>query len=398
MDQMTDDFIALLEGNQGLPGRYFTDEAILQVERQKIFADSWMCIGLSADAPSKGDLVPMTVLGYPVLIARDGLMLRAFHNVCSHRGSTLLGEPTHGRRRIVCPYHSWTYKLDGDLVATPHAGGADTHVCEQFIEKRLSLRSVRTAEWAGHIFVNFSGTAPAFTDWIRPVAERFINIEWADLRRDAACALNLEVAANWKIIVENCVESYHLPWVHRALNAVNPMRQHYQILGGHSYLGQGGTAYQAERISGAVLPRLKGILDYSRYEALAVLPNLILGPLPDMAFSIVILPEAAERTRERVEFFFGGDEALLERFASARRSGANFVASVNTEDVKIVEAVQRGRHSPAFNGGQLSQTQEATSLQFQKIVAAQIWAGKVKKRPEDIVTLAVRDIRHPAAA
>jgi choline monooxygenase len=257
---------------------------------------------------------------------------------------------------------------------------------------------VRTAEWAGHIFVNFSGTAPAFTDWIRPVAERFINIEWADLRRDAACALNLEVAANWKIIVENFVESYHLPWVHRALNAVNPMRQHYQILGGHSYLGQGGTAYQAERISGAVLPRLKGILDYSRYEALAVLPNLILGPLPDMAFSIVILPEAAERTRERVEFFFGGDEALLERFASARRSGANFVASVNTEDVKIVEAVQRGRHSPAFNGGQFSQTQEATSLQFQKIVAAQIWAGKVKKRPEDIVTLAVRDIRHPAAA
>jgi choline monooxygenase len=397
MDNMKEDFAALLERDQGLPGRYFTDEAFHQLERQKIFENSWMCIGLSADAPAKGDLVPLTVFDYPLLIVRDGAMLRVFHNICSHRGSTLAATPAHGRLRIVCPYHSWTYKLDGDLVATPHVGGADQHICAKFNEKQLGLRSIRTAEWAGHIFVNISGAAPAFAEWIRPVAERFGSIDWSALRRDSAFARNLEVAANWKLIVENFVESYHLPWVHKALNAVNPMTLHYQILGGHSYLGQGGTDYRPERIAGAVLPRNSGMADPSRYEALAVFPNLIFSALADMAFSIIVLPESAQRTRERIEFFFFGDEALSEKFAAARRKAAEFVTDVNAEDIGIVESVQRGRRSPAFTGGQFAQAQEATSLQFQKIVAARLLSDPTR-RPEEIATLAVRDIHHSAVA
>jgi len=397
MDQMTADFTALLERDQGLPGRYFTDETIFQLERQRIFEDSWMCVGLSADAPLKGDLAPVYAFGHPLLMAHDGTTLRVFHNVCSHRGSILVEAPVHGRARIVCPYHSWTYKLGGELVSTPHVGGPDLHTCARVATERLGLTAVPSAQWAGHIFVNLSGKAPAFADWIRPVAERFGNIQWADLRRDAALARDLTAAANWKIIVENFVESYHLPWVHKTLNAVNPMQRHYQILGGHSYLGQGGTGYEAERIVGSALPRITGISDPSRYEALAVFPNLILGPLADMTFSIVILPESAERTRERIEFFFVGEESLDERFAAARHTSAEFIANVNTEDLGIIEAVQRGRHSRAFTGGQFSQAQEATSLQFQKIVAAQILSGG-KRRPEDIVSLAVRDIGHPAAA
>jgi choline monooxygenase len=297
----------------------------------------------------------------------------------------------------VCPYHSWTYKLDGELVSTPHVGGADQHTCAQIDPKHLGLRTVRSFEWAGHVFVNLSGTAPPFPEWIRPVAERFARIEWADLRRDAALARQLDVAANWKIIVENFVESYHVPWVHKALNAVNPMSLHYQILGGHSYLGQGGTGYQAERVAGTALPLMKGISDSSQYEALAVFPNLIISPLPDITFSIVLLPESAQCTRERVEFFYVGDEALLDRYSAGRRTGADFITSVNAEDVKIVEAVQRGRHSPAFTGGQFAAAQEATSLQFQKMVAARILAAGLQG-PEQIVSLATHDIAHPATA
>jgi len=397
MDEFTDDFAALLERDQGLPGRYFTDEKILQIERQTIFENSWMCIALSADVPGQGDLIPATIFSQPLLIVRDGTTLQVFHNVCSHRGAVLVETPARGRPRIVCPYHSWTYKLDGQLVSTPHVGGANQHVCQQFDPKRLGLRPIRTVEWAGHIFVNLSGTAPSFAEWIRPVADRLGDIPWQDLRRDTALALDLRVAANWKIIVENFVESYHLPWVHKALNAVNPMARHYQILGGHSYLGQGGTAYESERINSAILPRMNGILNSSRYEALVVFPNLILAPLADMTFSIVILPESAERTRERVEFFFVGEEALLERFSSERRRTAEFTTRVNAEDVKIVETVQRGRHSRAFTGGQFAQAQEATSLQFQKIVAAHILACGTR-RPDEIVTLATRDIEHPVSA
>jgi choline monooxygenase len=396
-DHVTEDFTALLERDRGLPGRYFTNAAIFQLERRALFESSWMCIGLSTDVPTKGDLFPVTVFGQPLLMLRDGATLRVVHNVCSHRGAMLVEAPTHGGLRIVCPYHSWAYKLDGELVSTPHVGGADQHTCEQLDRTRLGLRAVRSFEWAGHVFVNLSGTAPPFAEWIRPVAERFGRIEWADLRRDALLARQLDVAANWKIIVENFVESYHVPWVHKALNAVNPMSLHYQILGGHSYLGQGGTGYQPEQVAGIALPFMKGISGSSRYEALAVFPNLILSPLPDITFSIVLLPESAERTRERVEFFYVGDEALQDRYSAGRRRGAEFITSVNAEDVKIVETVQRGRHSPAFSGGQFADAQEATSLQFQKMVAARILAAGMRL-PEEIVPLPTRDIAHPAIA
>ena len=393
MQETTQDFAALIEREQGLPGRHFTAEAVFQLECRAIFEKSWFCIGLSADVPAKGDLSPVTVFGQPLLMVRDGTTVRVFHNVCSHRGALLVKTPMHGGPRIVCPYHSWAYKLDGALVATPHVGGAGRHTCPSIDSRGLGLRSVPVAEWAGHVFVNLSGTAPPFEQWIRPVEERFGDIRWNDLRRDPALALSLEVAANWKIICENFVESYHLPPIHAALNAANPMEQHYQILGGHSYVGQGGTGYQPDQVAGAGLPRMVGLADASKYEALVIFPNLILAPLPDMTFSIVMLPDSAERTRERLEFQFVGDAALEERFRPLREKGALFVTTVNAEDVEIVEAVQRGRRSPAFVGGQFAPAQEATSLQFQKMVAARVLALD-PGRPEDIVSLATRDILH----
>ena len=394
MGEMKDELAALLQTDQGLPGRYFTDPAIFALERQAVFESSWLCIGLSADAPNRGDLFPVTVFGQPLLMVRDRDVLRVVHNVCSHRGALLVDAPTHCGPRIVCPYHSWAYKLDGELVSTPHVGGADRHACAGLDPGRLGLRTVRCSEWAGFVFVNLSGTAPPFDEWIRPVAERFGAIRWADLRRDSALGRELDVAANWKIIVENFVESYHVPWVHKSLNTVNPMSSHYQILGGHSYLGQGGTDYQGDRVSGTSLPLMQGVADYSRYEALAIFPNLILSPLPDVTFSILLLPDSAEYTRERVEFFYVGEEALQDTHEAARRAGAEFIVSVNAEDVRIVESVQQGRNSPAFTGGQFAAAQEATSLQFQKMVAARLLTAG-KGRFEEIVPLPTRDISHP---
>jgi choline monooxygenase len=397
MEDFADELSALLQRDQGLPGKYFTDESVFHRERAAVFENSWMCIGISADAPARGDLVPVSALGHPLLMVRDGSTLRVFHNVCSHRGALLVETPTHGRPRIVCPYHSWAYKLDGQLVSTPHAGGANQHSCPQIDPQNLGLRPVRSVEWAGHVLINLSGTAPPFEEWIRPVEERFGTIPWQELRRDPALALDLQVAANWKVLVENFVESYHLPWVHKALNGVNPMDRHYQILGGQSYLGQGGKAYEGDRVTGGTLPRMTGLVDTSKYEALAIFPNLILAPLADMMFSIVLLPESATRTRERVEFFFVGEAALEAKHLPERRRSAEFITSVNAEDVKIVETVQRGRHSVAFTGGQFAPAQEATSLQFQKIVASHLLAGNTR-RPQDIVALPTRDIEHAEGA
>jgi choline monooxygenase len=387
--------IALIEKDQGLAGPYFTDEAFFKIEREAVFSNNWMCIGLSADVPNRGDMFAVTALNYPLLVVRDADSLRVFHNVCSHRGAVLLPKGKRSGPRIVCPYHTWTYKLDGELVSTPHIGGAGQHACDGFERGNLGLRQVPSAEWAGHVFVNLSGTAPPFAEWIKPTDERFRSVAWSELRRDPYLAAEADVTANWKIICENFVESYHLPAVHRVLQSVNPMEKHYQILGGHSYLGQGGTAYEGDQMADSMLPLLKGMRT-TRYDSLNIFPNLILAPLADMTFSIIVSPQSAERTHERIEFFFAGDAALGDVYKEARCKAAGFISAVNAEDIQIVESVQRGRHSPAFSGGQFAAAQEATSLQFQKILAARILA-QPNRHPEDIVALETRDVYHAAA-
>lgn len=391
MSGYTDDLTGLLREDRGLPGRYFTDEGILQFERARLFERGWMCIGQSADVPRKGDLYPVSILGIPLLMVRDGEALRVFHNVCRHRGAMLVEAAAHGGPRIVCRYHGWGYRLSGDLASTPHVGGPGAHACATLEGRSMGLRPVRSAEWAGHVFVNLSGTAPEFSEWIGPAAARFAKVPWEDLRLDPALGRSLQIEANWKIVCENFVESYHLPTVHPELNSVNPMAAHYQILGGHSYLGQGGSAYEGQAIADGSLPVMHGLGGYSSYESLLIAPNLILGPLPDSTFSIIILPLSAERTAERLNFYFVGAEALQPKYAAARAKSADFIGRVNAEDVGIVESVQRGRRSPAFDGGHFARGQETTSLHFQKIIAAALLSDE-HQRPQDLVELATHDI------
>lgn len=136
--------------------------------------------------------------------------------------------------------------------------------------------------------------------------------------------------------------------------------------------------------------------DSSRYEALFVFPNLILSPLPDMMFSMLLLPQTATRTRERLEFWFVGDRALDEAHRSARERSAALIARVNGEDIGIVERVQLGRRSQAFSGGQFAHAQEASSLQFQKMVASWIVAAG-RRAPDNIAQLPTGDIAHASA-
>lgn len=393
MTDIDNDLRATIEGRRGLPGRFFTDERIFAEERARIFDNTWWCAGLSADAPARGDLHAVSHLGMPLLFVRDATRLRVFHNVCSHRGSVLVEGSRRAQGRITCPYHAWTYHLSGELAGTPHAAGAGRHECARFERSTLGLREIRSVEWAGHVFIDLRGTAPSFDEWIAPVATRLANVDWSYMRYDAQLAQHVDVAANWKIVAENFVESYHLPSVHRKLNAVNPMAEHYQILGGHSYLGQGSVAYEGERAVGAALPAFPDWGKSDRYEALYIFPNLILTPLANMVFSILMQPESASRTRERLEFFFAGDRAMHEEYAAARRAAAGFITDVNSEDIHIVERVQRGRLSPAFEGGQFSDAQEATSRHLQQLLAARMLTVH-GQAPHELISLPVRDIYH----
>lgn len=385
-------------GRRGLPSEAFVDEQWFAVELASLVSPHWMCIALADDVAEAGDLHPVTLAGLPLVAARgrDGVV-RVFHNVCSHRGSQLVDGPQCGVSRITCPYHQWMFGLDGTLEHTPHAGGFKVHHAPEAPKEQLGLREVRSVVWNGFVFVDLSGTAVPFEEHIAPTAERLAPVDFSRFRHDRALDADYVLQSNWKTIVENFVESYHVPPVHPELQKFNPMSAHFQILGGHAYAGQGGTAYGAadnpEPMPGDGLPVMQGIVDMPwSYESLYCFPNFVIAPIENMAFVLLAFPQSAGVTTERLCFFFYGDEAMSAALESERQAVADAIVQVNLEDIRIVEACQRGRRSPAFVGGVFMPQQEATSLLVQ-----QVFAGRMLEHlgePVDFSVLPWKDVFH----
>jgi choline monooxygenase len=359
----------------GLPGQAFTDEAHFKLEARNLFHASWCCIGLAQDVATLHRAFPVDLLGQPLLIVRNASGVEVFHNVCSHRGAQLVVQPTTfgGNHNIVCPYHSWTYSLDGKLLRTPHAGGAGVHDDPAIDRPNCGLKKVRSAVWNGLVFVNVSGSASTFEEFIAPLEQRTAFLSADHLRHEASRGQSAQLRSNWKIVVENFVESYHVPPVHKDLERVNPMALHYQILGGGSYVGQGGDGVGWQKTGNTLdLPsRPAGRFErVSQYEVFWQFPNLIFGPVGNLCFVIILFPQSAALTHERLEFFFYGDEALDSRYSDERKSQVDFLVQVNQEDVGICERVQAGRNSNSFSGGVFCPQQEKSSFRVQQIIAA----------------------------
>ena len=213
----------------GLPNEAYVSDEFAAWEREALLARSWACIASGRRVPEAGDACPIEFAGVPLMMLRghDG-EVRVFHNVCSHRGMALLDKPARLRGAIRCPYHSWTYGLDGSLRSTPMIGGVGRNDCAGFERARHGLKPVRTATWLDAVFVNLSGGAPPFETFIAPVAERWRDFDGAPLhheKRDSSFVL--DVACNWKLAVENFCEAYHLPWIHPSLNSYSRIEDHY---------------------------------------------------------------------------------------------------------------------------------------------------------------------------
>ena len=388
-------------GRRGLPAAAFIDEQHFAEEMRLLMGRHWVCLGFEHDVARAGDLYPLVFAGMPLLMVRDNAgELRVFHNVCSHRGAVLVDEPKCGAARITCPYHRWMYGLDGALEHTHHVGGFRVHVTPEADPSQLGLAPIATRVWNGYVFVDLSGEAGSFDDYIRPTADRMAPVDFDIIRHDRAFDATFELQSNWKIIVENFVESYHVPQVHPELQKFNPMSAHFQILGGAAYAGQGGTAYgsadNAAPMPGDDLPLMDTLVAQPfSYESLYVFPNLILAPVQNMMFSIVVYPVSAGVTVERIAFFFYTDESLTEQHREGRQAVAEAILQVNNEDIAIVESCQRGRHSPAFTGGVFVRNQEATSLLVQRM-----FAGRLLEQlgaEVDLATLPMEDIYHELA-
>ena len=375
---------AVAQARSGLAGDYFTSEAVLQEELKVLFHGGWMCIGAADDAPTPSSLYPVSIAGQDLIMVRDKSgQLRAFFNHCRHRGAILVEQSRRNCARIVCPYHSWTYELDGRLRNMPHVGGPGVHSAEGLDPQALGLHEIQIREWAGLVFANLDGKGGSFDSFIAPLAERMGGYDMSQLHLAGEAAASAE--ANWKVVVENFVESYHLPWVHPQMNGYNPMEDHYQILGGSTYLGQGLLGLRFEDEAANILPRFPNLKpeQLTTGESHFLFPNVLFGVLVEFAYAVILFPDAVGRTRERAVVLVNGAEAATDpKFASVRDILVERIVDVNNEDMAITASVQRGRASLAFDGGRFSPQQEQTSRQFQQAYAVRMLEGGGHEAPE----------------
>lgn len=356
----------------GLPGTAYTSSHYLQRERETVFTHSWVFAGLASDLPQPGDALPVDVAGVPILLLRDRSgSLKAFHNICSHRGLQLVNKPCNIQGKIRCPYHSWAYGLDGSLKSTPHFGGYYQDTYAGFDRSDKALTPIRCDQWLDMVFVNLSGAAVTLETYLQPVIDRWACFDLRQLRREQR-ELNYTCRANWKLAVENFSESYHLAWVHPSLNGCSRMEDHFGFDVGDIHVGQGSLKYVSGSIDGRQLPTFANLSALGKEavaEYVTIFPNLMLGVHPDYFLVMCANPISASRTRERMVFYFVGDAAMTPENESLRNLPIDLWRVTNEEDIDMIERMQAGRKSPCFKGGCFSPELERTVYRFQQKIS-----------------------------
>ena len=334
-----------------LPRSAYLDDDVWALERERIFAREWTAIGRSSDAPDVGSWFLGDVAGESLLVVRgDDHGLRAFYNVCRHRGAQLA--PADGPQSgtapgvLRCPYHSWTYGLDGAFRRAPFIADIDLDPTV------LGLHPVALDEWGGFVFVHLEPTLAApLAEQLGPMPERIARYALATLRRGAQ--LTYDVAANWKVLAENYNECYHCGTLHPELCDIVP-----------AFRRAGGAALDWER----GIPQRDGTWTFTatgtsnrrplpgldadereRHKGELVYPNMLISLCADHVAAYVLIPRGPGATTVVCDFLFDPDEMQRPDFDPS--DAVTFWDLVNRQDWKICESVQRGMRSRAFTGG-----------------------------------------------
>ncbi len=366
----------------GLPNECYTNKEYTLIERKKLFEDKWTIIGAASSLPNIGDAKPFDLLGLPLLIVRNKKnKIKVFHNVCSHRGLKLVSKPGNIKNVIRCPYHSWSYTSDGDLVATPHIGGMNKHQSSKFKKSNSNLKEIRSYVWLDLIMINISNNEIPFEKYIKPLSDRWAKF-WPEKDRKLIKHASdfgyfkLTAKCNWKFAIENYCESYHLPWVHPGLNAYSKIEDHYHIQGlPNRFAGQGTVVYN---------PKFKGKKKFPCFpswpknkehvaEYIALFPNVMLGIHKDHYYAYWLEPINHEYTLEHMEIYYVGEEAAeSKKYKSLRKQNHKLWEDIQREDVDIIQGMQIGRNSTVYNGGNFSPDMDNPTHHFHKWVATNL--------------------------
>lgn len=341
-----------VESMNVLPAVSYTDPGLLARERSALFEAGWIAVAFGQQVPEPGDVLPVVAAGRPLLVTRDRRStIHVFHNVCRHRGTQLIGAPQSCRNQVItCPYHRWSYALDGKLVAAPYFDGTPTSKPDATSGSELSLVVVRTALWRDIVFVNMSGLAPPFEDFVQPLEERWREFDFSMLK--LVDAGNFQVKANWKLVCENFLDVYHVPWVHSQLGAPDFAYDIETTILNEDIYGFVMPRFDVNRDDASspmpLFPRLPPGLSHA-LDLIYIFPNTLLVLTAAWLQVIIIEPESPGLTHELLAAYAVGDSILAQENSKVRADLLDLLYTVNGQDFEILERLQRGRAGTASN-------------------------------------------------
>ena len=338
------------EGAKSLPQRYSVSPELFEEELEKIFARHWVLVGHQSEVAQAGDYFVRDVAGESLIIVRDKTeKVRGFYNVCRHRGTRLCEEERGHGAAIQCPYHAWTYGLDGRLVGAPHMDEVKSFKREQY-----SLHAVNIGLWEGFIFVNLEKNPIPLEKWFAPLRGKFS--QWNLPRLRSAKRVVYDVKANWKLMFENYAECYHCPGVHPMLSRVSPYDSAENdltegpFLGGFMRINAGKSlTMTGEACAMAIAPHHENGDQVFYY---SIFPNMLLSMHPDYVMVHQLWPQSPERTLILCDWFFHPE--AFDRDVFRPEDAIEFWDVTNKQDWHVCELSQQGIASRAYEPGPYS--------------------------------------------
>src|ERR1700736_7042520 len=334
---------------KSLPKKYFVSPETFAEEQKKIFSKHWLLVGHQSQIAKAGDYFVAEAAGESLIVTRDQRStIHGFYNVCRHRGTRLKEDACGHASAIQCPYHAWTYGLDGRLIGAPHMDDVPG-----FDKADYSLHAVNLGLWEGFIFVNLADKPTPLEEWFVPLAGKFSHWNMSILR--SAKRIEYDVHANWKLMFENYSECYHCPGVHPMLSKVSPYDSAENdlaegpFLGGFMKINKGKSLTMSGDACAAFVGEIGNLQQVFYY---SIFPNMLLSLHPEYVMVHQLWPQSPERTLIVCDWFFHPDAFTRKDFKP--EDAIEFWDVTNKQDWHVCELSQQGIASRAYEPGPYS--------------------------------------------
>jgi len=364
---------APLENAWAIPAPWYTDSRLYDLELKTVFGHSWQFAARSAQLLESGRYVSTEIAGEPIVLVRGSdQKLRGFFNVCRHHAATVMTEAEGHANQLRCPYHGWTYSLEGELKGTPDFAG----VCN-FERESNGLAPVAVATWEKWAFARIaqietsgSGSSPldlSLPDFLGPTLVKQVQtlglaaLHWMERR-------HYIFDCNWKVFVDNYLDGgYHVPYLHKGLNSVLDYSKYMIENGEHFCLQWSPLVSQGAEAETGAVRKGERALYYWLY------PNFMINYYDGLMDTNLVVPRGVDRTEVIFDFYFPDVTDAAER--TRNRASIEVGQRIQEEDVAICKSVQRGLCSSSYKAGRLSVRREGGEHLFHRLLHADLVRG-----------------------